>query len=62
LVLIGKSIISPWGSAISPRIPTNCRTWEIFPHAPEKAIIYTKFRSSGEGRKKFLPCLLNSFY
>ena len=52
LVLIGKSMISPWGSAINPRIPTSCRTWEMFPRAPEKAIMYTEF--SGSVARKFL--------
>jgi hypothetical protein len=39
LVLMGKSMISPWGLAIRPRMPTNCRTWETFPLAPELAIM-----------------------
>ena len=32
-------MISPLGSDINPRIPTNCRTCDKFPRAPEKAII-----------------------
>jgi len=39
LALIGKSIIRPDGSAISPRIPANWRICWILPLAPELAII-----------------------
>ena len=46
LLLIGRSIICPWGSAINPRIPTSCLTCEIFPRAPEKAIMYKGFKGS----------------
>ena len=43
LVRIGRSMISPWGLAIRPRMPTSCRTWDMFPRAPELAIIQTEF-------------------
>jgi hypothetical protein len=33
--LIGVSMISPEGLAISPRIPASCRIWSIEPRAPE---------------------------
>ena len=46
LLLIGRSIICPCGSAINPLIPTSCLTCEIFPLAPENAIIYTGFNGS----------------
>jgi len=32
-------MISPWGWAIKPRMPTSCPTWDMFPLAPELAII-----------------------
>jgi hypothetical protein len=39
LALMGRSMISPCGLAIRPRMPTNCRTCETFPLAPEWAIM-----------------------
>ena len=38
-LVIGNSINVPFGLDISPRIPISCRTCEILPRAPEKAII-----------------------
>ena len=43
LALIGRSMISPFGLAIRPRIPASWRIWENEPRAPESAIIAIGF-------------------
>ena len=35
---MGRSMMRPEGADISPRIPAICRTWAMFPLAPEVAI------------------------
>jgi len=39
LEVMGVSMISPEGLAISPRIPANWRIWSLLPLAPESAIM-----------------------
>ena len=39
-------MISPWGLAIKPRMPTSWRTWDMLPRAPELAIIHTELSGS----------------
>ena len=39
LAVMGVSMISPEGLAISPRIPASCRIWWALPRAPESAIM-----------------------
>ena len=39
LEMIGVSMISPDGFAISPRIPASCFIWAAEPRAPESAIM-----------------------
>jgi hypothetical protein len=39
LALIGRSMISPLGLAISPRMPASCRICVNDPRAPELAIM-----------------------
>ncbi len=39
LALMGRGMMSPLGLATSPRIPAICRTWVMFPRAPEVAIM-----------------------
>ena len=46
LALIGRSMISPFGFAISPRMPASWRICFIEPRAPELAIMKTGFSSS----------------
>ena len=43
LALIGRSMISPFGLAIRPRMPASWRIWENEPRAPELAIIAIGF-------------------
>ena len=43
--LIGRSMISPFGFAIRPRIPASWRICESEPRAPELAIMKTGFVS-----------------
>ena len=46
LDLIGRSMISPFGFAMRPRIPASWRICLNDPRAPELAIMYTGFSSS----------------
>ena len=46
LDLIGRSMISPFGFAIRPRIPASCRICEKEPRAPELAIMKIGLSSS----------------
>ena len=46
LALIGRSMISPFGLAIRPRIPASCRICLNDPRAPELAIMKIGFSSS----------------
>ena len=46
LALIGRSMISPFGFAIRPRMPASWRICENEPRAPESAIIEIGFSSS----------------
>ena len=46
LLRIGRSMIRPDGSAISPRIPASWWTWVTLPRAPEWVIIQTEPRLS----------------
>ncbi len=39
LALIGRVMISPFGSAIRPRMPASWRIWLNDPRAPELAIM-----------------------
>ena len=39
LALIGRVMISPFGSAMSPRMPASWRIWLNEPRAPELAIM-----------------------
>ena len=39
LALIGRSMISPFGFAIRPRMPASWRIWLNEPRAPELAIM-----------------------
>ena len=39
LALIGRAMISPFGSAMSPRMPASWRIWLNDPRAPELAIM-----------------------
>ena len=45
LALIGRSMISPFGFAMRPRIPASWRIWLNDPRAPELAIMKTVFVS-----------------
>ena len=45
LALIGRSMISPFGFAIRPRIPASWRICFIEPRAPELAIMKIGFNS-----------------
>ena len=45
LALIGRSMISPFGFAIRPRMPASWRIWLNDPRAPELAIMKTGFVS-----------------
>ena len=45
LALIGRSMISPFGFAIRPRIPASWRIWLNDPRAPELAIMKIEFVS-----------------
>ena len=40
---IGMSMISPFGSSTSPRMPAIWLIWFMFPFAPESAIMKTEF-------------------
>ena len=46
LALIGRSMISPFGFAIRPRMPASWRICLNEPRAPELAIMNTGFSSS----------------
>ena len=46
LALIGRSMISPFGLAIRPRMPASWRICENDPRAPELAIMKMGFNSS----------------
>ena len=46
LALIGRSMISPFGFAIRPRMPASWRICLNEPRAPELAIMKTGFSSS----------------
>ena len=46
LALIGRSMISPFGFAIRPRIPASWRIWLNEPRAPELAIMKMEFVGS----------------
>ena len=43
LALIGRSMISPFGLAIKPRMPASWRIWLNDPRAPELAIMKIEF-------------------
>ena len=43
LALMGREMISPFGSAMSPRIPASWRIWLNDPRAPELAIMKIGF-------------------
>ena len=45
LALIGRSMISPFGFAMRPRIPASWRIWLNEPRAPDLAIMSTVFVS-----------------
>src|SRR3954453_8037888 len=46
LALIGRSMISPFGLAMRPRMPASWRIWLIEPRAPDVAIIMIGFVAS----------------
>ncbi len=46
LAVIGVSMISPDGFAISPRMPASWRIWSLLPRAPESAIMKTGLNPS----------------
>ena len=46
LALIGRSMISPFGFAIRPRMPASWRIWLNEPRAPELAIMKMEFVGS----------------
>ncbi len=39
---IGRSMMRPEGSVISPRMPDICVIWLMLPFAPDVAIMYTE--------------------
>ena len=57
--VIGVSMISPDGFAISPLIPASCLTWVRLPLAPESIIMYMGFEL-GPTMLVFLSVLISS--